>query len=222
METLGPIFAVVAVLALIAGIVVVVNRLERQRTEALVAACQGMGLVFEPEGDLDALRAQGDLPLYNHGHSKKLKNVMSGQVRDRDVRFFDYQYTTGGGKNSHTWMQTVALFPRAGERLPELLLAPENLFHKIGQVFGYQDIDFDSSPEFSSHYLLRGPDEMAIRSAFSVDALSFFGQHQDWHVEVKDRTVAIYRAGKRCKPEDAPTFLAEAQDVLRVLVHSLT
>ena len=82
----------------------------------------------------------------------------------------------------------------------------------------YQDIDFDSSPDFSSHYLLRGPEEMAIRSAMSADALSFFGQHQDWHVEVKDRTVAIYRAGKRCKPEDFQTFFAEAQDVLRVLV----
>ena len=107
METLGPILAVVAVLALIAGIVMLSYRIERKRTEALAAACQGMGLTFEPEGDLASLQAQGDLPLYNHGHSKKLKNVMRGQVRDRDVRIFDYQYTTGGGKNSHTWMQTV-------------------------------------------------------------------------------------------------------------------
>ena len=218
METVGPILAVVAVLALIAGIVMLSYRMERKRTEALAAACQGMGLTFEPEGDLASLQAQGDLPLYNHGHSKKLKNVMSGQIRDRDVRIFDYQYTTGGGKNSHTWMQTVALFPRAGERLPEFLLAPENIFHKIGQVFGYQDIDFDTSPDFSAHYLLRGPDEMAIRSAFSADALAFFGQRQGWHVEVKDHTVGIYRVGTRCKPEDLPTFVAEAHDVLRVMV----
>jgi len=217
-EAVGPVLAVVAVLALIAGIVMLSFRLERKRTEALVVVCQGLGLVFEPNGDLVALQAQGDLPLYNHGHSKKVKNVMSGQAGNHELRLFDYQYTTGGGKNSHTWTQTVALFPRVGERLPELLLAPENIFHKIGQVFGYQDIDFDSSPDFSSHYLLRGPDEVAIRSAFSADALSFFGQRQGWHVEVKDHTIGIYRAGKRCKPEDMPTFLAEAQDVLRTLV----
>ena len=220
METLGPILAVVAVLALIAGIVVLSYRIERKRTEALAAACQGMGLTFEPEGDLEALRAQGDLPLYNHGHSKKLKNVMSGQVRDRDVRIFDYQYTTGGGKNSHTWKQTVALFPRAGERLPELLLAPENLFHKIGQVFGYQDIDFDTSPDFSSHYLLRGPDEMAIRTAFSADALSFFAQQRGWNVEVRSAHAGIYRSGKQCKPEEAPAYLAEALNVLRAVTRS--
>ena len=68
METVGPILAVLAVIALIAGIVMLSYRIERKRTEALAAASQGMGLTFEPEGDLDALRAQGDLPLYNHGH----------------------------------------------------------------------------------------------------------------------------------------------------------
>jgi hypothetical protein len=216
-ESVSPILIVAAVLALVGGIFVVSMRRERTRTEALAAACQTMGLTFEPDGDLDALRALGDLPLYNHGHSKKLKNVMRGRARSGDLHLFDYQYTTGGGKNSHTWRQTVALFPGAGEHLPELLLAPENVFHKIGQAFGYQDIDFDSSPEFSSHYLLRGPDEMAIRSAFGADALAFFGQHRGWHVEVKDRTVGIYRSGQRCKPEDLRTFLAEAQEVLRPL-----
>jgi hypothetical protein len=220
MEIAGPILAVAAVLALIIGIVVLAARFERKRTEALAAVCQGMGLTFAPEGNLVAMRAHGELPLYDQGHGKVLKNVMSGQVRDRDLRIFDYQYTTGSGKNSHTWSQTVVLFPKAGEGLPDLLLAPESIFHKIGQVFGYQDIDFDTSPEFSSHYLLRGPDEMAIRSAFSADALSYFGQQQGWHVEVKDRTVGVYRSGKRAKPEDVPTFLAEAQNVLRALVRS--
>ena len=61
---------------------------------------------------------------------------------------------------------------------------------------------------------------MAIRSAMSADALSFFGQHQGWHVEVKDRTVGISRAGKRGKPEDAPPFLDEAQGVLRALARA--
>jgi hypothetical protein len=217
MEALGPILAVVAVLALIVGIAIVSSRLERRRTEELAALCQSFGMVFEPEGDLEALRALGDLPLFGHGRSKLASNVMSGQVQDRDLRLFEYRYTTGSGKSSHTWCQTVALFPHAAGGLPDFVLAPESFFHKIGQIFGYQDIDFDSSPDFSSHYLLRGPDEMAIRSAFSADALNFFGQHQGWHVEVKDHTVGIYRSDKRAKPEEVPAFLAEAQEVLRSL-----
>ena len=217
MEFLIPIAAIVGVLALVGGIIAVSAKLERQRTEALSTAAQTMGFTFEPAGDLEVLKGFGDLPIYAHGHSKKVANVMTGQAGERDVKLFDYKYTTGSGKNSHTWSQTVALFPRSGEGLPDLLLAPESVFHKIGAVFGYQDIDFDTSPDFSSHYLLRGPDEMAIRSVFGADALNFFAQQRGWHMEVAGGNVGIYRSDKRCKPEDLRSFLDETQAVLRVL-----
>ncbi len=112
----------------------------------------------------------------------------------------------------------MALFPASARRIPDFVLAPENLFHKIGQAFGYQDIDFESHPDFSKRYLLRGPDEAAIRAAFAPAALSYLEQHVGWHVEVKDETAAVYRAGKRVKPEDLPTFLEDARAILRVLV----
>ena len=35
-------------------------------------------------------------------------------------------------------------------------MRPENLLNKIGAALGRQDIDFDSNPEFSRRYLLRG------------------------------------------------------------------
>ena len=220
METIFPFIAIAGVLALVVGLVVVAARLEKKRTEELTAASQIMGFSFEPDGDVETMKGLGDLPVYSQGHSKRVKNVITGRAGDRDVRLFDYKYTTGSGKNSHTWSQTVALFPHGGEGLPALLLAPENIFHKIGAVFGYQDIDFDTSPDFSSHYLLRGPDEMAIRSAFGADALNFFGQQRGWHVEVAGGSVGIYRSDKKCKPEDLRTFLEETQSLLRVLARA--
>ena len=217
MQNLFPFLVFGVILALVAGIFVVNRRMEQQRTEALATASQTMGFAFEPEGDLEVLKGFGDLPLYGRGHSKKVRNVMTGKAGEHDLKLFDYRYTTGGGKNSHTWTQTVALFPQGGEGLPDFLLAPENILHKIGQVFGYQDIDFDSSSDFSSHYLLRGSDEMAIRSAFGAAALAFFAQERGWHVEVASRTVGIYRSDKKCKPEELPAFLEQAQAALRAL-----
>jgi hypothetical protein len=215
-ESLAPIL-VIATLALVGGLIFFGLQAEKKRTEALAAAAPMMGFSFQPEIALDLLKGFGDLPLYSRGHARKAKNLMTGRVGGREVKLVDYQYTTGGGKNSHTWRQTVALFPQGGEGLPDLLLAPENIFHKIGAAFGYQDIDFDSSPEFSSHYLLRGPDEMAIRSAFSADALHYFGSNRGWHVEVQGGNVGVYRSDKRCKPEELRTFLEETQAVLRAL-----
>ncbi len=35
---------------------------------------------------------------------------MNGRAGDVKVQIFDYTYSTGGGKSSHTWKQTVFLF----------------------------------------------------------------------------------------------------------------
>jgi hypothetical protein len=201
-EFLIPVVAVVGVLALIGGIIAVNSRMEQKRTEALAAASQTMGFAFEPDGDLEVLKGFGDLPLYGRGHSMKVMNVMTGQAGDRDVKLFDYRYTTGSGKNSHTWSQTVALFPKAGQGLPDLLLAPENVFHKIGAAFGYQDIDFDTSPDFSSHYLLRGPDEMAIRAAFSAAAQT--ASNPVCPVELLRPAAGVARRGRRRERRPLP------------------
>ncbi len=198
-------------------VVVLQRRAERRRLEAMQQAATALGMSFQAEGDLDQLRALGDLPLYGHGHSKKATNVLEGRAGDEQVRLFDYQYTTGGGKDSHTWHQTVAVYSGAAHGLPDFVLSPENILHKVGQLLGYQDIDFDSSPAFSNRYLLRGPDEDAIRAAFSIETRSFFEQQPGWTAEVRDGTVAVYRSGKPVKPEDLAAYVEETRAVLRAL-----
>ncbi len=212
-----PILVGVAVVAFVAVLVFARRQAERKRTEALRATSAEMGFAFAPDADLGELRALGDFPLYGRGHSKAATNVLTGRRDDRDVTVFDYRYTTGGGQHSQTHHQTVVICPRAATGLPDLVLAPEHLADKIGQVFGYQDIDFESNPGFSSHYLLRGPDESAIRAAFSQDALSFFEGQPGWNVEVRNGNLGIYRAGRRADPDKLPAFLSEVQPIVGVL-----
>ena len=204
-------------LAAMAGLVLANRRRERKRTEELEYLATSMNYAFEPIGNLESLRAAGELPLFKHGHSRRARNVMTPRAGVEGPMVLDYQYTTGSGKNQHTSVQSIALFQRGGPSMPDLVLAPENVFHKVGQLFGYKDIDFDSAPEFSAHYLLRGPDEAAIRSAFFPETLSFFAEHAGWTVEVQSGTVAVYRAGKRSKPADVRTFIEDVKGVLAAL-----
>jgi|BarGraNGADG00212_1021973.scaffolds.fasta_scaffold05326_4 hypothetical protein len=217
MSSLVPWLIGLGLMALLVVVIVVSRRKERERTEAMERVCIEMGFVFEPQADIDLLTSLGDLPLYKRGHSRRAKNMMTGRVGDDAVKVVNFQYTTGGGQHQHTSKQTVAVFPQVTRSLPDLQLAPENVFHKLGQVFGYQDIDFESNPDFSSRYLVRGPDETAIRAALYPETLSFFAEHEGWTVEIRSGTVGIYRAGQRSKPEDVRTFLEEAREVLRSL-----
>lgn len=125
---------------------------------------------------------------------------------------FDYKYTTGDGEDSKDHRQTVAVFQLAGKTLPGFLLKPENLLHKIGSVFGYKDIDFEESPEFSRRYLLRGDDEKAVRSLFKPWVLSFFEQKPGWSVEGRGPWLVIYRQDKRLNPERFREFWNEVME----------
>jgi hypothetical protein len=200
----------------VAALIVASIRGERRRNEAMARASETIGFAFAPKGHPGDLKALADLPLFGSGHSRKVRNLMTGRMGAVGARLFDYQYTVGGGKHSHTWRQTVALIP-APPGLPDFVLAPENIFHKVGQRFGYQDIDFDHSPEFSSRYLLRGADETAIRAAFSPDRLAFLAGQPGWTVESRGGYLGVYRAGKRCRPEDLPTLFADVQRVWQAL-----
>lgn len=207
----------IAAVLLVVFIVVVSRRRERERTEALRREAETAGLRFEPKAEVGAVTSLGDVQLFSRGHSKRVKNLMTGELDEQRVAVFDYQYTTGSGKNQHTSAQTVILLPAAKPSLPDLQMAPENPLYKIAEVFGYQDIDIDSSPEFSRRYILRGRDEAAIRAALYPGATSYFGEHEGWTVEVKSGTVAIYRANHRAKAEDLRTFIAEAFTAVRSL-----
>ncbi len=98
--------------------------------------------------------------------------------------------------------------------LPNFTLRPENLFHKIGQVFGYQDIDFEAHPEFSKRYLLRAENESEVRRTFSTDVLSFYESDQKLSTEAAARQLIHYRAAKRVPPDEIAEFIKQGVRVL--------
>jgi len=182
-------------------------RLDRKRAEALARLAADLRLAFTPDGDETGLSEHAALHLFSQGHSKKIRNLMRGRVRDSDIAVFDYRYTVGAGKNRHTYSQTVISLHPQGRGLPAFSMRPEHVFHKIGSLVGYQDIDFETNPAFSKRYLLRGPDEAAVRNTFTMRVLMFFEAEEGLCVEADGRTLIVYRHSKRIKPEDLREFI---------------
>ncbi len=207
----------VTIVVLFVGVVVVSRRRERERTEELRRLAETLGLAFEEKADVAAVRELGDVQLYGRGHSKRVANLMTGRLGEQQLAIFDYRYTVGSGKHQNTSNQTVVILPSAKTSLPDLQLAPENPLYKIAEFLGYQDIDIDSSPEFSRRYIVRGADEAAVRAALYPGATSYFAEHEGWTVEVQSGTVCIYRANRRSKAEDMRAFIEEASAAARSL-----
>ena len=177
------------------------HTLEKRRAEALHRAAAEMGLDFVRTDESGLQAGFIGFNLFGYGRGRQIKNIAYGRIDDVEVMLFDYQYTTGSGKNKTTRYQTVGFFQSDALLLPEFVARPEGLFDKIGQVFGYQDIDLPMHPDFSARYILRGTDESAIRDFFTSDVARFFESNPGLSVEAKPDRFILYRPGKRLKPE---------------------
>ncbi|MFN3257512.1 MAG: hypothetical protein ACE37B_17645 [Ilumatobacter sp.] len=107
--------------------------------------------------------------LFDRGHSKKVSFQFWRPGEHDSV--FDYQYTTGSGKNSQTFRHTCALvaLPFAA---PHTKIGPEGFWSKIGQRLGIRDIEVES-PTFNQRYRVNSDDER-----FAITMLD--GQAIDW------------------------------------------
>ncbi|MHB0959377.1 MAG: hypothetical protein ACYC6N_07120 [Pirellulaceae bacterium] len=204
-----------AVMALVAFGGVASYMSEKKRRTAVGSVAQQLGLSFAEEGGPELLSALSDLPLFSRGRAKRITNLIQGETDEMSMGIFDYRYTTGSGKNSHTYRQTVAFFRSPGRDLPQFELKPQSFLHGIGKMFGYQDIDFQSHPKFSRTFVLRGTNETQVREVFTADVLSFFESKPSISVEAQGHDLILYRPSKRVKPDELHELMAEGFEILK-------
>ncbi len=204
-----PFLIVGAVIVFVVVAIVASIWYERKRTQKISEVASEMGLAFYPSGDPVLVSQLAAFHLFSQGRGRSITNMIHGNTGDVDVGIFDYKYTVGSGKNSSTWRQTVIAFESADLDLPHFAVRPENLFHKIGKAFGYQDIDFDTHPKFSSTYLLRGTDETRIRALFRAEVLLYLENKAGVSVEGMGRRLVFYRPGQRSQPESIRSLMEE-------------
>lgn len=202
------------ILILVVGSLIFSYVYEKKRTEALELIAKNLGYSFSKSGRETTKSTHENFALFSKGHSRKLKNEIWGNNKDNKVSIFGYSYSQRNGENSSTYKQTVLSIEDNKLNLPQFELEPENTFHKIGQVFGYQDIDFESFPIFSKKYLLRGCDEMRIRELFTPEVIKYFEKNQNLHIEAQGNTVIFYKPSKRCNPDEIKKFYQEGKVAL--------
>jgi hypothetical protein len=212
----------IAIVGIIVVALVIAILKGKKRTKDMEAVSNELGFTFTPKGERSIFSELSGLPLFSQGHSRRVRNVLEGKDSGGPVTIFDYRYTVGGGKHSHTYRQTIIYFRSDTLTLPGFALRPESIFHRIGSALGYQDIDFETNPEFSRRYLLRGVDETAIRNLFTLEVLTYFETEKAGKVcvEGNGKHLICYKAAKLIKPDDIRTELEEAKSILELFGRS--
>jgi len=206
-----------AVLLLVIIVTLIRRKKARERTQIMQSAAAQLGWTFSAEVPWNYIPGLDRFTLFTQGHSKQVKNMMYGEAEGVKAAVFDYNYTTGSGKNSATFYQSVVYLEPADLALPNFSLRHENIMSKFLSAFGYQDIDFGQRPEFSRQYLLRGQDEPAIRQAFNDRVLSFYESYPGTCTDGGGNQLFLYRANYRFQPQEIQGYVGLGLELMKLL-----
>jgi hypothetical protein len=200
-------FFLFIVIPIIILIIAYTIKQEAKRTEIIKNMADSLGFTFNPKPMAEDYPI-ATFQLFNIGHSKRFSNGMTQEKNGVKISIFEYFYTTGSGKNSTTYRQTVTLFSTPQLKLPQFMLKPEGLFHKIGEIFGAKDIDFEDSPAFSKKYLLKSDIENETRTTFSKEIRNFLSDKVNYIIEGNGMNLLMH-TGKRTDATLIPEVLQE-------------
>jgi hypothetical protein len=204
---------IAAIAVAIAGAAYFAAQHEKQRTAGLQVLAERLGWAFHPSPSLTVLPGSSRFELFTTGRGQAVRNHAVGERNGRPVAVFDFSYVTGSGKSRKVWRQTVVHLQLPGVALPAFVLRPEHVFHKIGGMFGYQDIDVEGDPEFSRLYLVRGADEAGIRALFDGDVRDFYHRHPKACTEAAGGDLFFWRTDQRARPEELERLVDEGLEL---------
>ncbi|MBL8814788.1 MAG: hypothetical protein JNL58_02070 [Planctomyces sp.] len=205
----------VILLLIIGGILTGISN--SKRSQKLEALANQLGFQYFSNHPPEQVNQLNTFELMTRGRARLFSNSLTRENDGVQVAIFDYRYTTGSGKNSHTHHQTVVSMRSEDLRLPFFTMSPENVMHRIASAFGYQDINFAEAPVFSKMFLLRGSEEASIREFMNVERLHRLEAFRGIHLEARgDRFLCWYTGGRR-KPEEVEKLLQTAFEILVIL-----
>lgn len=175
---------------------------KRSRTAALREIADQIGMEFSEKDDWGMRSLLKDFELFQKGSRRRITNLLhkTTGLMEEKISICDYQYTISTGKSAHTHYQTVFFLQSKDLGLPEMLVYPENFFHKIGSLLGMQDIDFEEWPEFSRKFLVQG-NEWGVRRLMNEDLTKFFLVERHWCLESLGFYLVFYRRKTLVKPQ---------------------
>ncbi len=166
----------------------------RKRREALFVLASRLGLVFDPAPSHLLAERFGFLNQLAQGSNRYAFNVLSGQYQGNEVLVFDYHYEThstdskGHTTTHHHYFSFFILLLPAN--FPELRITRENLFTRIAEAFGYEDINFESA-EFSRAFCVRSKDKKFAYDACNGQMMEYLLANRDLSIEIEGPALAL-------------------------------
>ena len=190
-----PVWIVLAVVGVI-GMIALSFYLKAKRRQELQAFAGQHGLQFSPS---DPFGLVGwPFTLFRKGEGRGVENVMWGPWQGGEpVTAFDYWYytesTDSKGHRTRSYSRFSCAMVEVPAAFPHLEVARENLFTRMADGMGLEDIEFES-PEFNRRYNVKATERRFAYELLDTRMLDWLvGFDQGYAFEVVGNRVLAYR-----------------------------
>jgi hypothetical protein len=204
-------FLTFAVFLIISG-----YRGRQKRLQSLQSFASQNGWEFVPGAGVDYFPNASSYELFNplKGYSKQITALIKKPHAGGEAFVFDYSYKVhtsghGSGQREHT----VVAFRSPRLQLPYFALYPESFFSGLGELFGYNDIDFESHPKFSERFKLCGKDVGQVRQLFRPQVRDFFEGIDTINVDGGGDCLFLYTSNTVIPAEQLNGFVNHARQL---------
>jgi hypothetical protein len=175
---------------LVVGIFVAFNLyLQYQRQQMWRQLADRYSLRYRSEDPFD-LPSRYRFALFDQGHAKKACNCLDGTYEKVPVILFDYEYTTGSGKN-RTTHYVSALLAELEIDCPYLIIRPESVLDRFAAFFGFDDINFEYD-EFNRAFNVKGDDKKFAYDICHAEMMELLLQNRTMTWEMRGQHVLLY------------------------------
>jgi hypothetical protein len=167
---------------------------QSKRREGLIELARRLDLNFDAGIHYSIPDQFSFLKQLDQGDNRYATNMLSGNYRQNEVLVFDYHYEThstdskGHQQTQDHWFSFFILTMPAV--FPDLTIRRENFFTKIAEVFGYQDIKFESA-EFSRAFCVRSPDKKFAFDVCNGKMMEYLLANRDLSIEIENEVIAL-------------------------------
>ena len=206
---------IIAAIGVIAVVGAIYNLIQTQkRQEGLIDLSRRLNLNFTAVENYGIPDRYEFLKQLAQGSNRYATNVLSGTFQQYDVLAFDYHYETqthdkNGTHTEHHWFSFFILTLPA--LFPDLTIRRENFFTKVAEVFGYQDIKFESA-EFSKNFCVRSSDKKFAYDVCNAKMIEYLLANRDLSIEIENNVLALAFT-TRLSPEQIETNLQRLAEI---------
>jgi hypothetical protein len=187
---------------------------DKKRREALRLWAGQKGFRLVPAKSRSLHKDFPAVKVFQKGHSRVAKNIIKGELDGRPVTLMDYRYVVGHGKNRSTHNRGVVILQTDFPTVP-MFIRRENPLDRVGEFFGIDDIDFESS-EFSRKFYVKCADKKWAYDVIHTRTMDYLMKAPSFTIEFGFGEIAVYKTGwcDSEKYEQALTLVQELYELI--------